>query len=126
MLGIVLSTGRIFAQEKDTAMPIVCFCQGDAQFPGGALAFERYIQDSIRYPQSRMDFALTGQCYTRFEVLPDGTINNIQIIQGISDCPECDKEIIRLLRNMPRWTPATKAGIPVTAYYTIPFTFGLK
>lgn len=127
LLAIVLSTGRIiFAQEKDTAMHIICFCESDAEFPGGVLAFERYIHDSIRYPKRMAEIGLTSKCFVRFRILTDGTVDKIEILRGVTDCPECDREILRLLRTMPRWIPATQAGIPVEACFDVPFSFRME
>jgi protein TonB len=51
----------------------------------------------------------------------DGSISNIEIIQSGGD--NYDKEVIRVLRKMPKWTPAMQNGMRVSTYFTQPVTF---
>lgn len=69
-----------------------------------------YLQDSLRYPS--LD-GCHGRVFVECIVERDGTLNNIHVIKGISDCPEYaeyNKEAIRLILHMPKWTPGEQAG----------------
>lgn len=43
-------------------------------------------------------------------------------IKGL--CESCDKEALRLVKQMPKWIPATQEGVPVKMKMIIPIKFG--
>jgi protein TonB len=51
----------------------------------------------------------------------DGVISNTEIMQSGGD--KYDKEVIRVLRKMPKWIPALQNGIKVATYFVQPVTF---
>jgi periplasmic protein TonB len=59
---------------------------------------------NITYPKKAREF--TGKVIVGFVVEKDGSIRNenIKIEQGIHDL--LDKVAIRLVKSMPKWTPA--------------------
>ncbi|MDE6632592.1 MAG: energy transducer TonB, partial [Muribaculaceae bacterium] len=67
---------------------------------------------------------IQGRVIIKFIIEADGSVTNPQIVKGVS--PELDKEAIRLVRAMPKWTPAKNNGTNVASYFTIPISFKLK
>jgi protein TonB len=101
---------------------------GDAQeelpeFPGGPLEMMKYVRDKVKYPQVVMDKKVVAKCYMKFLVKADGTLDEISILKGISTCPECEAEAIRVIKSMPKWKPGYIAGVPVALYYNLPINF---
>jgi protein TonB len=94
-------------------------------FPGGTAAMQKFLSDNLVYPQTAYENGIQGKVYLQFKVGSDGTISDIQVIRGVPDCHECDKEAIRLLKLMPRWNPAKQGGKPVDTLLKMPFTFSL-
>ena len=86
-------------------------------------SYWRYLQDSLRYPSSD---GCHGQVFVEFIVEKDGTLNNIHVIKGISNCPEYseyNKEAIRILLYMPKWTAGKIATHNVRVRMIMPVVF---
>lgn len=118
LLGISASTSA-FSQETIDSL------DKQAQFPGGSEALKLYIAKNMVYPQEALELGITGKCYAKFVVSTTGNISNVVIVKGVPDCPECDAEVIRLLKAMPDWEPARYNGMVVNSYYNLPFTFSI-
>jgi Ca-activated chloride channel family protein len=88
------------------------------EFTGGLDAFNKYINDNIKYPQELMAKRVTGRVFVEFTVNTDGSISNIRILRGLH--PLLDKEVIRLLEQSPRWKPGIKGGKAARISVTIP------
>lgn len=94
-------------------------------FPGGELAFQVYLQNSIRYPQAALDAGMDGTVYVYFEVEKDGQIGNARVVKGVPGAPDLDAEALRVISEMPDWTPGTLDGKPVKVSMTVPVKFAL-
>ena len=46
------------------------------------------------------------------------------ILKGLDE--QVDEQVLRLLKAMPRWTPATRNGIPVRYKVSMPLTLKLS
>lgn len=91
-----------------------------AQFPGGDSAWNVYIDTAFSNPNmvkqmTQKDYERFGKTqkvvYT-FNILADGTIGLINIESQASQAVR--NEIYRVLKNAPRWVPATLNGKPST------------
>lgn len=98
----------------------------DALFPGGISAMMNYLGKNIKYPEIAVRAGIEGKTFIRFVVEKDGSIGNVNIQNGVPNCPECDKEAIRVIKMMPKWTPGKSAGKVVRSYYNMPITFKLN
>lgn len=94
-----------------------------ADFPGGMSACRKYLSDNTIYPESALKNKLEGKCYVKFVVLETGEIYNIKVVRGIMDCPECDAEVVRVIKSMPNWVPGKMNGKPVNSTFTLPVQF---
>ncbi len=56
----------------------------------------------------------------------DGSISSIKVQRGIPNCPECDKEAIRVLKMMPNWKPGKIKGKAVSSYFNLPINIDLQ
>lgn len=112
------------ASPKDQETTIICYTEVMPQFPGGEKAMMQYIESNLRYPTKAVKDSVQGRVISRFVVSENGEIRNAEIIKGLS--PECDSEVIRLMKCMPKWIPATQRGRPVPIYYTLPINFQLS
>ena len=77
-------------------------------FPGGEMAYIRFIQENYHHPKIASQNGVDGTIYFSFIVDPMGNIMQVKILKGI--CKPCDEEAIRVVRSMPRWTPGTQGG----------------
>ena len=97
-----------------------------AEFPGGTKALLQFIQDHLKYPESALNNGIEGKCYVRLLISDSGTVKEAKLLKGIPDCPECDKEALRIMHIMPVWKPGRLNGKPVSSYYRLPVTFKLN
>jgi protein TonB len=95
------------------------------EFPGGVMAMMNFVKSNIQYPQRALDAKISGKCQLKFTVQPDGSINEISVLDGMPNCPECEAEAIRVVKSMPKWNPGKLAGKPVSLFYNLPVSFSL-
>jgi len=93
------------------------------EFPGGPLEMMKFVKEKIKFPQKVIDNKIIGKCYMKFLVKTDGSLDEITVLKGVNDCPECDAEAIRIIKSMPKWKPGSIAGMPVALYYNLPINF---
>lgn len=92
-------------------------------FPGGDKELMDYIHKGIVYPESCLKNKKQGRTLISFVVEKDGSLSDYKILRHVHD--DMDKEAIRLIKSMPKWTPAIKDGKYVRCKYTMPVTFKL-
>jgi len=96
------------------------------EFPGGKTEMTKFIQKNLVIPQIAIESGISGKCFVGFIVNEDGKISNIEILKGVPGCPECDKEVIRVIKLMPTWEPGKQNGRAVKVYITLPINFVVK
>lgn len=94
------------------------------EFPGGVEALLGYISKNVRYPEEAQKNGWEGRVILQFVVEKDGTVNNIKVLRGVNE--PLDKEAMRIVRGMPKWTPGKDKGREVRCKYTIPIVFKLQ
>ncbi|MDF3027467.1 MAG: hypothetical protein K0S23_1774 [Fluviicola sp.] len=96
-----------------------------AIFPGGYDALKKYLAENIVYPSFAKEAGISGKVFLKFVVSDKGRISNVKIMRGIPDCPECDKEAIRVVKGMPAWIPGKVKGKAVNSVFNLPVQFKL-
>jgi protein TonB len=56
----------------------------------------------------------------------NGTISNVKVVRGVPNCPECDKEAVRVVKSMPAWVPGKIQGDAVSSFFMLPIIFALE
>lgn len=77
----------------------------------GNRAFKQYLESSVRYPKEALEKKIEGRVTVEFFVEPDGALTNFILIRGIGE--GCDEELIRLIKEGPKWEPSKKDGVPI-------------
>lgn len=113
-------------EKKRQEEEILVVVEEPAEFPGGMAEMRVYLAKNIVYPTTAMELGIEGKVYLRFNVMIDGSINSVKVLKGIPDCPECDKEALRVVKAMPKWKPAKNMGKAVNSQMTIPVIFKLQ
>ena len=54
-------------------------------------------------------------------VTKEGDIRDVRIVKGINE--NCDKEALRLIKNMPKWDPGMQKGKIVSSVYGLPIIY---
>ncbi len=113
----------VSAQKAPKPEIIYMVVEEQAEFPGGSTAFTQYVEKNLHYPQIAREALLEGKCYLKFVVEKDGSIASVSIARGVPSCEICDKEAMRVLKNMPKWKPGKINGKAVRSYYDLPIAF---
>lgn len=90
------------------------------EFKGGIEKMYQYITDNFQYPEEAQRRSVNGKIEVEFTVEKSGDITYVGILKGLDY--SIDGEVLRLLKAMPRWTPATKNGVPVRYKVSMPIT----
>jgi protein TonB len=90
-------------------------------FPGDVRA---YLADKLNYPDQAREAGIEGRVVVRFVVDEEGRISQASVQRGIGG--GCDEEALRVVRGMPKWTPAKVNGKPVKSYFSLPIKFTLE
>lgn len=94
------------------------------QFPGGQIAMLQYIMKNIKYPEQAMKEGIQGRVTVRFIVEKDGSISDVKPILSVH--PLLNKEAVRVVESMPKWTPGKQNGKPVRVRFNVPVMFKLN
>ena len=108
--------------EEETVFQVV---EQQPEFPGGMKAMMKYLQDNINYPRISRDNNSQGRAFIRFVVNADGSIQGVEVLKSSGDI-YLDKEAVRVVESMPKWSPGKQAGKPVRVFFTLPVVFRLQ
>lgn len=111
------------AVEEDTEVVFVVV-ESMPSFPGGDPALFKYLNDNIKYPVIAQESGIQGRVICQFVVNRDGSIVDIEVVRSVDK--SLDAEAIRVIKNMPRWTPGKQRGKTVRVKYTLPVNFRLQ
>ena len=101
-----------------------CMPETMPYFPGGQELLLKYLADNIKYPASAVKAKKQGRVIVTFIVQKDGSVTHAKIAKSID--PELDAEALRIVKGMPKWTPGTQNGKPVSVRYMVPVKFSLR
>ena len=93
------------------------------QFPGGPVEMMKWLTRNLKYPKEAEENRLHGKVVAEFIVNKDGSITNVKIVKPLNS--PCDREVLRVLRMMPRWTAGVQDGQPCRTKVCIPVEFRL-
>lgn len=90
-------------------------------FPGGDTQLMRFINREREYPREAYERGIQGRVTCSFVVNADGTVSHISVLRGVA--PSLNKEAIRILSQMPEWTPGKLNGqaVPTRVVWSVPF-----
>lgn len=84
-------------------------------FPGGLSEFYKYVAKNFKMPK---DFKSKDKLIVSFIVEKDGSLSNINVKQDLGFGTK--EEAIRVLKNSPKWIPATANKEEVRYQYVLP------
>ena len=93
------------------------------QFPGGQIAMLQYLMKNIKYPEQAVKEGIQGRVTVRFIVEKDGSISDVKPVLSVH--PLLNKEAVRVVKSMPKWTPGKQNGKPVRVRFNLPVMFKL-
>ena len=100
------------AKEKVEVMP---------EFKGGMDAMIKYMGENINYPK---ETNLSGVVYIGFVIDEKGNVTDAAVVKSAAD--PLDKEALRVVKAMPKWTPGKDKGKNVKVKMTLPVSFKMQ
>ena len=90
------------------------------QFPGGEAALMKHINSHLQTPQTHEK--INGNVILQFVVHSDGSVGEeVKVVRSLH--PDYDKEAIRVVKSLPKFTPGRHNGQAVAVWYTLPVIF---
>lgn len=90
------------------------------EFPGGMSALRAFVQLHVAQVLED-DASMAGKrAYVQFRIKQDGTIDDIGLVRGDI---EAFHEAIKIVEQMPQWTPARRYGRVADAHFVLPVDF---
>ena len=93
-------------------------------FPGGESAMKSYLNSNVKYPDVAQGNGVQGRVIVESIIEKDGSMSDVKVIRSVD--PSLDREALRVVKAMPKWTPAKLKGIPVRTKCTTPVVFRLQ
>ena len=122
MLVLLFSFMTSTAQTKKNNM-VFDVVEVMPQFPGGQIAMLQYLMKNIKYPEQAVKEGIQGRVTVRFIVEKDGSISDVKPVLSVH--PLLNKEAVRVVESMPKWTPGKQNGKPVRVRFNLPVMFKL-
>ena len=88
------------------------------EYPGGINALLKFLKSNLQSPG---DLENEVQVKVRFVVNYDGSLLRFDVLQSGGN--EFDKEVLRVLKKMPKWVPGKSNGENVSVYFVVPVKF---
>ncbi len=99
--------------------------EGDELQKCAEVKMVEFIYGKIKYPAKARRKNIQGKAMVRFVVNKSGTIEDIKILNGISN--DIQEMVLSIIKKMPNnWSPGKQRGVPVNVLYTLPVVFKLE
>jgi TonB family protein len=118
---------KMFPMERkngktlDNVSPAQAVVEVMPEFPGGEKALIDYLSKSVKTPAAARKNKISGVVYINFIISSKGTIMYPYVVRGIGY--GCDEEAIRVVKNMPKWSPGKQRNKAVLVRYNLPVRF---
>lgn len=118
----VQAHGDGHAAESNPApeAPVFDPVEKQPEFPGGVEAWRNFLGRYLQAP----DELAAGERRTvlvRFMVSATGEVTQFEIVQSAG--ASFDREVLRVMKKMPKWTPAVQNGHHIAVSFVQPVTF---
>jgi TonB family protein len=79
-----------------------------AEFPGGKAKLANYLKRNLVYPETGLDEGKEGTTVVRISVDKNGSVKASEIVNSLGK--DFDREIMKVVSRMPKWSPAKQNG----------------
>ncbi|MDD5815093.1 MAG: energy transducer TonB [Marinilabiliaceae bacterium] len=111
-------------EEEETSNEVFIIVEQMPVFPGGEAALRKFLATEVKYPVIAQENGIQGRVYVKFVIAADGSVTNVEVARPFD--PNLDKEAVRVVKSMPKWTPGKQRGKAVKVSYTVPINFVLQ
>jgi len=89
-------------------------------FPGGISAWLFFLRKYLQTPE-QLEVSQKVTVFVKFWIDTDGSLSRFEIVKSGGDA--FDKEVLRVMKKMPKWEPAVQNHNKVSVAYTQPIIF---
>ncbi|MFT3933243.1 MAG: energy transducer TonB [Chitinophagaceae bacterium] len=114
----------IETQSLDDSIICTWGCGPDAEYKGGAVAWQRFLQRTLVYPQQAVKRNIEGRVIVQFTIDSIGNVTDVKAVNGPSLLRASAIKVIR--GSSGNWIPAMLNNKKVKSYKKQPITFKLS
>lgn len=89
-------------------------------YPGGLKALRKFLENNLESPRA-LEEGEKINVQVKFIVGYDGNLKSFELVKDGGTL--FNKEVMRVLKLMPRWIPGKNAGKNVSVYFSLPVSF---
>lgn len=115
---------QVEEEVEEVADEVFVIVEQMPTFPGGDLELRKFLAQSVKYPVIAQENGIQGRVFVSFVVNQKGEVTNVKVARPLD--PNLDKEAVRVVQSMPKWSPGMQRGKPVKVSYTVPINFVLQ
>ncbi|QQQ29162.1 energy transducer TonB [Chryseobacterium indoltheticum] len=93
-------------------------------FPGGPTAMSIFVSKNLKYPRDAVNHNIQGLLLARLTITKEGTAKFEEFFRKLGY--GCEEEVQRIIKKMPKWTPAMLGDRPVESEYVLKVNFKLS
>jgi periplasmic protein TonB len=93
------------------------------EYPGGQNALSTYINDQFSSDQIASDDNATGTVRVSFVVDEKGKVTDVHLLGDRRSGSSLDDQVVKVVNNMPAWTPGKVKGKNVKTRLELPIVF---
>lgn len=131
LMALPLFALKAMAQETPTDTTVYRVVEEMPEYPEGVEKLVKYIRTSTdnywkkRYPKGKPVYpceqGISGRIIVSFVINENGQVTDPKVLRHVDK--DLDKEAIRIIKSMPRWTPGEHKGKKVKVRLTLPVQF---
>ncbi|MEA3461486.1 MAG: TonB family protein, partial [Bacteroidota bacterium] len=123
---VVITTKEAAAKENEMESfekdgEVFYIVEDMPKFPGGTPALKTYIYSNLEYPEKVKNEGIEGEVVVRFLVNEKGQVVNEEVLRSTYE--GFDAPALKVISEMPDWTPGKQRGKAVKVWYVVSIKF---
>ena len=120
---VMASDNVVQSLDNDTTRREDVFVDYESQpsFRGGYNAMIKFLQENVVYPPEAVKDSVQGKVIVQFLIDPGGYVGDVKVVRSVRE--DLDAEAVRVVKMMPRFSPARWFGKTVSSRFILPVTF---
>jgi TonB family protein len=125
---ILVTTKEAAAASKESEMEsfekdgeVFYVVEDMPKFPGDLPALKKYVYSNLEYPEQAKNQGIEGSVIVRFLINEKGEAVNSEVLR--SSYKGFDAPALKVINEMPDWTPGKQRGKPVKVWYVMSIKF---
>jgi protein TonB len=84
----------------------------------------KYVSKNFNFPEMARQMGISGKVYINFVIEKDGSISGVTVARGVDKM--LDDEAVRVVKSLPKMTPAQQRGKPARMSFMLPINAKLQ